>query len=232
MVASADWREFSSGEALAEVLADDVAGALERAIRNRGAALLAVSGGSTPGRFFDALARKHLDWKNVVVTLVDERFVPPSSERSNERLVRERLLTNEARLARFVSLYNDAGSVEGAAAHAEAGLALFGPSLDVAILGMGMDGHTASFFPDASNLDDLLDPAQPRRVVAVHAKSAGEPRLTLPLSRLVDAGFLALHIEGAEKRTVLETALQPGGAKPISAIFAHAVRPVPVYWAG
>src|SRR5690606_1858036 len=139
----ADWRIFPSREALAEALAEDVAGALRAALGHRAVASLAVSGGTTPGRFFDALSRKQLDWANVVVTLVDERFVPPSSDRSNERLVRERLLRNEARLARFMPLYSNAASVEAAAGQADAGLALFGRVPDAVVLGMGLDGHTA-----------------------------------------------------------------------------------------
>lgn len=230
--ARADWRTFPTREALAEALADDVADVLRHALKTREQALLAVSGGSTPGNFFDALSWKHLDWANVVVTLVDERFVPPSSDRSNERLVRERLLRNEARLARFMPLYSNAASVEAAAGQADAGLALFGRAPDAVVLGMGLDGHTASFFPDAPNLDALTDPAQTRRVMPVDAPSAGEPRLTLTLPLLVGARFVALHIEGQEKKAVLEAALTPGGNKPISAIFAHAHGPVPVYWAG
>jgi 6-phosphogluconolactonase len=226
------WHSFSSSEALAEALADDVADRLRHALKTRDRATLAVSGGTTPGRFFDALSQRHLDWANVVVTLVDERFVPGSSDRSNERLVRERLMRNEARLARFLPLYADMASAEAAARQAEAGLVLLGFPLDAAILGMGTDGHTASFFPDAPNLDRLTDPGQSRLVMPVEAASAGETRLTLTLPAVVGARFLALHIEGQEKRDVLEAALEPGGTKPISAIFAHANRPLPVYWAG
>ncbi len=227
----ADWRVFPSREALAETLADDVAGVLAAALQARGSAVLAVSGGSTPGRFFDALSRLHLDWKNVVVTLVDERFVPPSSDRSNEKLVRERLLKNEARLARFVPLYSELESVEAAAKQAEAGLALVGPTLDAVVLGMGADGHTASFFPDAPNLGQLTAPDQRRRLMSVQTSAGGEPRLTLTLPAIVGARFLALHIEGEEKKDVLDAALEPGGERPVTAIFEHSDKAVPVYWA-
>ncbi len=230
MAASADWRIYPSRAALAEALAGDVAKVLAASIDSRGKAVLAVSGGSTPGLLFTALSKHRLDWANVVVTLVDERFVPPSSERSNERLVRERLLVNEARLARFVPLYSNADTAEQAAAQAKAGLDLFGP-LDVSILGMGTDGHTASFFPDANNLGALLDPAAASGVEAVHAPSAGEPRLTQTLARLLNARFLALHIEGEEKRTVLEEAVKPGSRLPIGAVFQQSTRALPIYWA-
>lgn len=232
MSTTPEWRIFDSSEALAEALADEVAGALAEAIVRRGAALLAVSGGSTPGRFFTALSRKRIAWDNVIVTLVDERFVPPSSERSNEKMVRERLLVGEAANARFVGLYHPADTVEAAALLADKHLADLPWPLDVAILGMGTDGHTASFFPDAANLPDLLDPARGTLVEPVRTTDGGEQRLTLPLGRLLEARFLALHIEGAEKRAVLEQALEPGAALPVGAVFANSTKPIPVYWAG
>lgn len=232
MSAQADWRAFASPQALAEALADAVAGALAAALARRGAAFLAVSGGSTPKLFLAALSRKPIDWNRVTVTLADERFVPESSPRSNAALVKSKLLKGEAAAARFEGLFRPEASVEAAAQKAAATLARLPWPLDAAVLGMGTDGHTASFFPDAANLDTLLDPATAALVLPVHAKSAGEPRLTLPLGRLLEAGFLALHIEGRQKRVVLEEALAPGGGRPVSAIFARSRDAVPVYWTG
>lgn len=230
--ARADWRIFPTREALAGALAFHVADSLRRAVRNRGRAVLAVSGGTTPAKLFEALSRERLDWTKVAVTLVDERFVPPSSERSNERLVREKLLRNEAQLARFVALYSAADSAAEAAQRAEPGVALLGPRLDAAILGMGSDGHTASFFPDAPNLDALTDSAQPRRVMPVEAPSAGEPRITLTMPLLAGAGYLALHIEGEGKKQLLEKALaQTAPRLPIARVFDAASKPIDTYWA-
>ncbi|MFH1794023.1 MAG: 6-phosphogluconolactonase [Pseudomonadota bacterium] len=207
MAASARWRTFATREDLAAQLAADVADRLRAAIKAKGGATLAVSGGTTPALFFETLSHKDLDWTKVIATLVDERFVPPSSERSNERLVREKLLRNEARLARFVGLYSDATDVDEAARRAEAGVALLGSPLDVVVLGMGTDGHTASFFPDAPNLDALTNPSQARRVLSVDTASSGEPRLTLTMPLIANARFLALHIEGDAKREALDRAL-------------------------
>lgn len=228
-----EWHDFASRETLAEALADRVADVLAAAVAKCGHATLAVSGGTTPGLFFDALSNCDIAWGNVTVTLVDERFVPETSGRSNAALTRSRLLTHAAKAARalFVPLYHGEGSPAQSAAAASVALAPLLP-LDAAILGMGTDGHTASFFPDAMTLGDLIDPNNPAIVLPVEAVSAGEPRLTLTLARLLDARFLALHIEGAEKRAVLEQALKPKGNKPVSAVFAHAKAPVPVYWAG
>lgn len=230
--AEADWHVFPSPDALAETLAEAIATMLDEAVAAREQAFLAVSGGSTPGRFFAALSRKKLNWRKVIVTLVDERFVPENSARSNAALVKQALLVDAAAQARFVGLYHDTATVEAAAMLADAEFAGMPWPLDVAILGMGTDGHTASFFADAANLDDLLDPARDTRVEPVHTKDGGEPRLTLPLGRLVEARFVALHIEGEEKRRVLEDALRPGATLPIGAVFRHALNPVPVYWAG
>jgi 6-phosphogluconolactonase len=215
-----DWSAFSDREALAETLADRVAETLSAAIERRGAGFLAVSGGTTPGRFFAALSSRPIAWDKVTVTLVDERFVPPSSPRSNAALVADTLLRNAASAARFAPLYHAADSAADAA---------------IAVLGMGTDGHTASFFPDADTLPDLLDPHNARIVLPVEAASAGEPRLTLSMPRLTGAGFLALHIEGAEKRAVFEAAMQAAiqgdDRKPIRAVIEASPRPVNVFWA-
>lgn len=225
-----DWHVFASSDTLADALSGMVAAALDAAITQRGQAFLAVSGGTTPGRFFQALSQKTLDWAKVTVTLVDERFVPETSPRSNAALVRKSLHINNAASARLMPLYRQTQNVEDAAQQASADLAALPWPLDVAILGMGTDGHTASFFPDADNLGALLDPASSAFVLPVHAPSAGEARLTLPLARLLEARLLALHIEGDDKRAVLEAALRPGEEKPVTTVFTHSSRPIPVYW--
>lgn len=225
-----DWHVFASPGTLADHLADAVAAALAGAIARRGAAFLALSGGTTPKRFLAALSGRNLEWNRVTVTLVDERFVPETSPRSNAALVRAALLAGAAAAARFVPLYGPAADVEAAAGIADAALAALPRPLDVVVLGMGTDGHTASFFPDATDAA-ALDPANPAAIVAVHAESAGEPRLTLTLPRLAEARLVVLHIEGAEKRAVLEKALSTTPGLPVRRVFDHAAHPVQVYWA-
>jgi 6-phosphogluconolactonase len=225
--------DFASPDALATALADRVAGELQVAIASRGKATLAVSGGSTPMRFFDALSGKSLDWENVTVTLVDERFVPPDHERSNERLVRRHLIRGKAANACLLGLWRKAKEVEEAACMALLDIARLPTPLDVIVLGMGTDGHTASFFADADNFDLLTDPICPNPVLPVHAASAGEPRLTLTLPVLAQARFLALHIEGAEKVGVLARAISgaPAHELPIRAVLDHAVGPLHIFHA-
>ena len=225
------WNGFETREALAAAFAGVVANHLGEAIARRGQALIAVSGGTTPAKFFAALSAKAIDWKKVTVTLIDERFVPMASPRSNAALVAKNLLQGRAAAANLVPLYQEAASVEVSAALAERAVRGLAWPLDVAVLGMGNDGHTASFFPDAQNLPELLDTNSERAVLPVHAPSAGEPRLTLSMPRIVKARLLALHIEGSEKRTSFETAMGAGAAKPIRAVIKASPKPVEVFWA-
>ncbi|MCX8572214.1 6-phosphogluconolactonase [Aminobacter sp. MET-1] len=230
-MAAPRWNEFETRDELAAGLAAKVADTLKAAIISRGTAFLAVSGGTTPGRFFAALSKQVLDWSKVTVTLVDERFVPESSPRSNAALAKASLLQNEAAGARFAPLFHEAASVEEGADLADIKLRSLPWPLDAAILGMGADGHTASFFPDAQGLETLLDPASSRLVMPVHSESAGETRLTLTLPALIGAGLVIVHIEGAEKRNVIEAALAAERPLPIRTVLDQAPRAAEIYWA-
>jgi 6-phosphogluconolactonase len=117
--------------------------------------VLAVSGGKSPVPFFHALRSQPLDWSRVMITLVDERFVPADHPDSNAALVREHLLQDAAAAARFLPLVGDAR--DDVAELAAANAAYQHPT--VAVLGMGEDGHTASLFPGATALADGLDMA-------------------------------------------------------------------------
>jgi 6-phosphogluconolactonase len=225
--------DFADGADLAEALADRVAGALAAAIGERGQATLAVSGGTTPKAFFAALSRKPIAWEKVTVTLVDERMVTPSHERSNHRLASLYLLQNRAAEAGFVPLYTSKGDAADVAQTASAAIDAMALPFDVVVLGMGTDGHTASFFPDGSTLEDVTDPACAQSVMAIEAPGAGEQRLTLTLPRIVEAGLLVLHIEGEKKKAVLAEALGAGpeAEMPVRAVLRHAKTPVEIYWA-
>lgn len=225
--------EFKTGDELAEALAGRVAGVLAAAVERDGAASLAVSGGSTPRAFFLALSRQEIAWNRVTVTLVDERFVPSSHERSNHRLVATLLLQNDAAFAEFVPLFSDGVGAEEAARQAAENISAIKQPLDVVILGMGTDGHTASWFPESDRLDAVTDPATPETVLAIEAPGAEETRLTLTLPIVDKSGLCVLHIEGNGKKDVLDRALQPGpiGALPIRAALRKSGSPLQIFWA-
>ena len=147
--------EFKSPVLLAEGLALNVAKQLSDAIDARGTATLVVSGGRSPVAFFQHLAKQTLDWSKVVVSLADERWVPVEHADSNAGLLKRYLLQGPAAKAQFLSLYSAAANLEQAAEQADRLLAEL-PPIDVLILGMGDDGHTASLFPNSPNLADAL----------------------------------------------------------------------------
>lgn len=224
-------RTFAGKDELALALADAVAENLKAGLAARGAAVLAVSGGSTPARFFAELSRRiDVEWSKVTVTLVDERWVDERSDRSNARLVKANLLQGVAASARFVPLYQGGGVPEPeTVARTAAAIAALG-TIDVVVLGMGNDGHTASFFPGGDTLDEVLSSDEP--VLAIRAPGAGEPRITLTLRRLLAAENVYLHIEGEEKAAVLEQALAERSEQemPVRSVLHQDQKPVTIFW--
>lgn len=221
-------RSHTSAEALADALALAVAAALRQAIAERGQATLVVSGGRSPIAFFDALAQQALPWQRVLVSLADERWVPVNHASSNEALVRRHLLRGPAAEARFLGLYQVANSLEQAAELADQALAEL-PPIDVLVLGMGDDGHTASLFPGSPNLDLALQADCPRRVLPMQAPSAPAQRLSLTLALLAGARLPLLAIQGPAKLATLRAALAGDevASMPIRALL-HS--PLEIYW--
>lgn len=224
-------KAFPDRPSLWRGLTDHLTASLQAAIEARGSASIALSGGTTPGPLYEQLARAPLDWSKVTLALVDERFVPPNDPGSNEGLVRRTLGAALAQGARFLPMYSP-GDVESAAARADA---LYAPiSFDVAVLGMGGDGHTASWFPGSPQLREALDPANTRAVIAVTAaQGAGaSQRLTLTLSAMTRVARPVLLITGEDKRARLERAYGGNPAQtPVSALFSGAIAEPEVYWA-
>ncbi len=225
--------QFESNQRLAEALAECVASGLEGALALRDVATLAVSGGSTPKPLFEALSYCELDWSRVRVTQVDERWVPEDHADSNARLIREHLLRNQAAAAELVSMKTATEDAFAAEAEVEAKLAEFADAIDVAVLGMGEDGHTASFFPAADQLAEALAPGSDRLCLALRPPAAPHDRMTLTLSALQRTRQLYLHITGAAKWQVLETALAGDDAfeLPIRAVFHREESPLEVFYA-
>ncbi|ALN89122.1 6-phosphogluconolactonase [Lysobacter gummosus] len=229
-------RLFDDGEQLAQALAKQVAADLRGALARHGEACIALSGGNTPKRFFDALSTQTLDWARVTVLPVDERWLPPEHPRSNERLLREHLFKNNAAVARLLPMYRPTPTPEMALMPVLTKIANEGLPLDVVVLGMGEDGHVASLFPDLGYDNPALREIglQPRGrapVMSVRTSAMPEPRMTLTLSAIFTAPAIYLHIEGESKRAVLEGAQRdPRSALPIRSVLSGAPVAPTLYW--
>jgi len=198
--------EFKSPVLLAEGLALKVAEQLREAIDARGTAVLVVSGGRSPVAFFQSLAKQALDWSKVVVSLADERWVPVEHTDSNAGLLKRYLLQGPAAKAQFLSLYSASANLEAAAEQADRLLAEL-PPIDVLVLGMGDDGHTASLFPDSPNLALALEANGERRCWPMLAPTVPHQRLTMSRALLASAKHKVLSISGQSKLTTLNAAV-------------------------
>lgn len=214
---------------LAQLLAVDVAGWLREGIEQRGVATLVVSGGSTPAPFFSALSGMELDWSKVVVTLADERWVPPTDTLSNEKLIRETFLVGAASAALFLSLYNGAATPDEGWKDCNDALSALSTPLDIVVLGMGGDGHTASLFPDTKGLSDACDLTTEKLCWPMHPPHLSESRITLTLAALLNCHQLVLHITGEGKRDVFNQA-HNGADLPIASVIESARDRLQVYW--
>lgn len=225
---------FADSAAWAETCAARLTEALAEAVAETGQAGFAGSGGSTPSPIYARMAAAPLDWANVAVTLVDERYVPETSPESNAALIRRTLMTGPAAQARFIPLYRPSITVDRAAALAAHALATGSPRLDAVLLGMGEDGHICSMFPESPTLKTLLAPGLKPTVLGVPAGRDGRApsleRLSINLPYLVQARRVVLAITGAAKRAVFEReAAGDPATQPIAALIAQKV-PLEVVW--
>lgn len=222
-------RDFDSREELDRNLAGTLAETLRDDLRRQPRAVLALSGGSTPRGMLEQLSRQALDWERVDVILVDERWEAPDSSEANEGLVRAHLLRGPAAIAHLHPFITPADTPEEALPDLEARLASLPRPFSAVVLGMGTDGHTASWFPGADNLAELLDPSGPARVAVTRPKTVPQARVTLTLPAVLDCRHIHLQITGSEKRAVLEQAANR--QLPVAQILRQTLTPVCIWWA-
>ena len=219
-----DLREniFTDKAELELILAKEISQKLEQEIKNKGKATLLVSGGSTPKKLYEILSHSEIDWNNVSIGLIDERFVATDTDESNELLIKNTLLKNKAADAKFIGLVFNINDYEENLNIAISKNKVFYKSITCSILGMGLDGHTASLFPNSEEVytDDSI--YGDKMIINTRATSEPSNRISYTKAKILSSKHLFLYFNGKEKLDVYNSAKENNNAsiKPISA-FIH-----------
>lgn len=226
-------RVFDDPEALSRGAAEFLVGAARDAVARRGQFSAALSGGGTPRRTYELLAqpplRDQVDWDRINLFWGDERCVPGDDPRSNARLAREAWLMHVPIPAGQVHPMDCLPVPEEGSRRYEALLRAFfadgEPRLDLILLGLGANGHTASLFPG----DPVLSETE-RWVVPVYVAEQDLHRLTLTAAFINQAREVAFLVAGAAKAAVVRAVIQ-GPPDPLN-LPAQLIHPEPgeLHW--
>ncbi len=179
---------------------------------------IAVSGGRSPIPFFKVLSMLDIPWQKITITLVDERVVDTTCEDSNENLVKTYLLKNKALNTKFIGLVNMSYTEQEMLEYVNRHV----PTIDIIILGMGEDGHTASIFPDMDEFQKAISLQNPDKYIITHPKSAKYTRISLTLREIIATQLIILSISGDKKYQVYQKAItNTTPSFPISYLFHH-----------
>ena len=234
MTDEVEWWEYEDAAELADAVAGDLQFVIESAIDARGTAVIALAGGNTPAPIYAKLAAAKLDWKRVTIIPGDERIVPLGDKLSNVTMIGKTFIPKGARVMPIVP--QATSDYKAAGRSADALMQDLHWPLDLCLLGMGADGHTASIFP-GPDYDEAVSGPRERRALGVMPEplppEAPVPRVTLSRQGIVTAKALTVVITGAGKRQVLEDAIKQGELSryPIGRVLADVELPVDIHWA-
>ncbi|MBO9712129.1 6-phosphogluconolactonase [Sphingomonas sp.] len=233
MTDEVEWWDYEDAAEMGEALAGDVQFIIESAIDARGSAVIATPGGTTPAVLYKHLAKAKLDWKRVTIVPTDDRLVPMGDPLSNVTGIAKIFLPLGARVIPITS--EKAEDYKAAGRAADARLKELHWPLDLCLLGIGADGHTASIFP-GPDLDEALNGPKDRRALGVMPEplppEAPVARVTLSLAAITSARALMVALIGEKKKAVLEAAIREGTGSPypIGRVLAAAELPVDIHW--
>ena len=226
-----NFHEFDSRSDAAIAAGKRIVNALHRRLATHDSAAVVVSGGTTPAPVYGYMAHKDLEWHRVHVLLSDERWVPADHPDSNEKMLRDSLERSRASYSKIVSFFDASSSIDERCAELDEeikGLPL--PFTNV-LLGMGTDGHFASLFPDAPNLQAAVDLKSTSSFFPVDTANSPHKRVSMTLRALLNTDEILLLISGEEKRALLEQATDPGSELPVAHLLRQKLTPVDVFWA-
>ena len=220
---------FATRQAASEAAADRIAELLKNRLAHHPLASAVVCGGTTPAGCFEALSQYPLDWDRVRFSLSDERWVPSDHEDSNEKLIRDSLLVGKAAVAELAPVYVADASREERCEELQDPLPVL--PFSFSLIGMGADGHFASLFPDAENLDVGLAADSGRLYVPVDTAASEHPRVSMTLAGISRADEIVLLFFGDEKLEVYERAVEESNGYPVSRLLRQKRAPVRLFWA-
>jgi 6-phosphogluconolactonase len=234
MMTEIEWWEYDDADEFAAAVAGDIQFVIESALDARGSAVIALAGGNTPFPAYQKLSAAKLDWKKVTIVPTDERIVPLGDDLSNVTALAKIFLPKGARVMPIVP--NATDDYKAAGRSADALMQDLHWPLDLCVLGIGTDGHTASIFP-GPDFDEALNGPKERRALGVMPEplppEAPVARVSLSRQGIVTAKALMIAITGDKKRKVLEDAISEGASSPlpIGRVLADVELPVDVHWA-
>ena len=223
--------DFNTREEASAAAAQQIVAALQNRLQQQPKTQLVVTGGSSPASCYQVLSATEIAWQNVQILLSDERWIPADHPDSNERLLRETLLIDKAAAAEFLPFYSADMSSSERSDHVSRIIGGFETPSACTLLGMGGDGHIASLFPDAGNLQTGLTANSPIYCIPINTIASPYQRISLTLSALLKSDEVALLIFGEEKRVVVEQACKSVGDFPVASLLNQSQVPVNVFWA-
>lgn len=194
---------FSNQDEQVAAILDSFLSTVTKILNTKDQITIALSGGKSPIPFLEKLSFANLDFSKITFTLVDERIVDQSSIDSNENLLRTYLLKNNAISAKFINLMEAGKTPNQMKDSANQRV----DNIDLAILGMGEDGHTASIFPDCAQLQEAIDLNNINKFIITNPISAKYQRISLTLAEIIKIPNLILSINGKTKLNVLNEAI-------------------------
>ena len=222
---------FASRELASEAAAQHISSAIGASLVDTAETAIIVTGGSSPVNCYELLADKALPWHNVHVLISDDRCVPVDHEASNEGMIRRSLLTKHAANANLIPIYKQDLLPEDQCRVLSEQMDSLPLPFSISLLGMGVDGHFASLFPDFSQLENGLDEGGEDRCLPVQTAASSYQRISLTMATMIQSREILLLFFGDEKREIYERAKRPDSNFPVSRLLQQEQTPVRAFWA-
>ncbi len=222
---------FASRELASQAAAARISSAIRDSLVDSAETAIIASGGSSPEKCYESLADTALPWNRVHILISDDRCVPVEHEASNEGMIRRLLLTKHADTANLVPIYKQGLTPSDQCRILGEQLDSLPSPFSISLLGMGVDGHFASLFPDFAGLENGLDERGEDQCLMVETAASSFPRISLTMATLIQSRETLLLFFGDDKREIYESAKRPDSNFPISRLLQQEQTPMRAFWA-